>query len=586
MHTTETAPAPTRAFRALVDLVRGDGAINSQLFALAWLAAGRMVAELAAHSASRPIDLADIASWKVLASQGFPPTAVDLAVSPGTEGESRVERAAAIISHVIEDARLSRWDVLPCLMEPTGGYADVGGTVAPELASLALDLLDAPENSEVWIPFDLRGQLTVEALRRGLRVLAWSPLPTWPLVRQLMWTIETGSPQPEAVHFDLASPSASPSDPRADYALVLPPFGMQMKDQRLAPWVTTDRSGNEPFPRSESWAIHEFVGRIDKRAVFLTPQGVLFAKGHEQRLREYLLHRGQERNQVDAVVALPAGVLQGTAVAAAMLLMDFERCADSLYMADLGNSRRSLLEAGQAVADSHRQVLERAEGEKSRRVTRDEIAANEYSFAPSRYLRKVKDLDEVVVALGEICEVIRPPAITKEPTPFEVAEVGLPELRLWRPISGELDKSVFLKAAPKESAHVREGDIILCVKGSVGRVGLMGDAATHRPTVVSQSCVALRLKQGKATISPEVLFMYLRSPHGQEQLLGLQVGTGVQHISPGTLLSAMSVPLPSYEKVLEIRRDFYELCELEHRMSGLEHRMKEIVWQRWPIEAL
>ncbi|WP_431265778.1 N-6 DNA methylase [Roseateles chitinivorans] len=556
------------------------------MFALVWLAAGRMVADLAVHSATRQIDLADLAGWKVLASQGFPQTAVELAMSPSTDGQHRAERAAAIVSHVIEEAKLGPWDVLPCLMDPTGGHADIGGTVVPELASLALDLLGAPANSEVWIPFDLRGQLTVQALRRGLRVLAWSPLPTWPLVRQLMWTIETGSPQPEAVQFDLGSFSTKPSGLRADYALVLPPPGMQMKDQRLAPWVTTDRSNNEQFPRSESWAIHEFADRADKRAVFLTPQGVLFAKGHDQRLREYLLYRGRERNEVDAVVALPAGVFQGTTVAAAMLLMDFEHCADSVYMADLGKARRSLLEAGQAVADGHRSVLERAEGDRSRRVTRDEIAANEYSFAPSRYLRKVKDLDEVAVTLDEICEVIRPPAITKESTPFEVAEVGLPELRLWQPISGELDKSVLLKAAPKESVHVREGDIILCVKGSVGRVGLMGDAATHRPTVVSQSCVALRLKQGKATISPEVLFMYLRSPHGQEQLLGLQVGTGVQHISPGTLLSAVSVPLPSYETALGIRRDFCELRDLEHRVSALEHRMKEIVWQRWPIEAL
>lgn len=497
-----------------------------------------------------------------------------------------MERAAAIVSHVINDTGPARWDVLPCLMEPTGGYADVGGTVVRELASLALDLLSAPENSEVWIPFDPKGQLTVEALRRGLRVLAWSPIPTWPLVRQLMWTIETGSPQPDAVQFDPESLSASASGFRADYALVLPPFGMQMKEQRLAQWVKTDGGGNEQFPRSESWAIHEFVARAEKRAVFLTPQGVLFAKGHDQRLREHLLHRGGERNEVDTVVALPAGVFQGTAVAAAMLLMNFEHCGDSVYMADLGNSRRSLMEAGQAVADGHRLVLERGEGDKSRRVTRDEIAVNEYSFAPSRYLRKVKDLGQVAVTLDEICEVIRPPAITKESTPFEVAEVGLPELRLWRPISGELDKSVFLKAAPKESARVQEGDIVLCIKGSVGRVGLMGDAATHGPTVVSQSCVALRLHQGKAPISSEVLFMYLRSPHGQEQLLGLQVGTGVQHISPGTLLSAVSVPLPSYEEAFEIRRDFYKLCELEHQVSALEHSMKEIAWQRWPIEAL
>lgn len=80
--------------------------------------------------------------------------------------------------------------------------------------------------------------------------------------------------------------------------------------------------------------------------------------------------------------------------------------------------------------------------------------------------------------------------------------------------------------------------------------------------------------------------MYLRSPHGQAQLEGLQVGAGVQHISPGTLMSAYSVPLPSYEKCLEIRAEFAQLCDLEHQMAAIKHAMTEITLRRWPDECL
>ena len=165
---------------------------------------------------------------------------------------------------------------------------------------------------------------------------------------------------------------------------------------------------------------------------------------------------------------------------------------------------------------------------------------------------------------------------------MEVAEVGLSDLHRWKPISGDIDKTVFLKAPPNVSVFLRQGDIVLSIKGTVGRAALVGDTADKQQTVVSQSCVVLRLNPDqRAAVHPEVLLMYLRSPHGQAQLAGLQVGAGVQHISPGTLMSAVSVPMPSYETCLEIRKDFAKLCELEHQMVGIEHKMKEITSQRW-----
>jgi restriction endonuclease S subunit len=258
-------------------------------------------------------------------------------------------------------------------------------------------------------------------------------------------------------------------------------------------------------------------------------------------------------------------------------------------MADLGSGRRSLLEAGAIVQAGRAQALGRVQipTEKARLVNRDEVAANEFSFAPSRYLSRLVNLEDEVVKLGDICTIVRPPAMTKDTTFIEVAEIGLSDLQQWKPFSGEVEKTVYLKTHPKEESLLRPGDIVLSVKGTVGRAALVGDAARRGKTVVSQSCVILRLSlQQRVPLPPEVLLMYLRSPHGQAQLEGLQVGAGVQHISPGTLMSAYSVPLPPYETCQEIQAEFAKLCELEDQMSAIKQAMTEITWRRWPGEFL
>jgi hypothetical protein len=580
----------TRAYEQLAYLARFDGAIEAQQFALTWLAAGRMVAVQQVRGVATIDQLAELQAWKELLEWGFPVDAYDLIAaqrpSAVAHDVGRRAAAAAIVSELEKELGQHPWDILTCLTESAGRRSEAEGTVIPELASLLMDMVGAPPDSEVWIPFDFKGQLTVEALRRGWRVLAASPLSSWQLVRQLLLTIETGQPHPPSVRTEVERDVAGRSVGHADYALVVSPFGMQVKDSRMVTWDITGTRAYEQFARSESWSLFEFVNRIKKRAVFVTPQGVLFAKGQEQRLRKYLLHRGGECNEVQAVIALPPGVFGATSIAGAILVLTPEANSDSVFMADLGSGRRSLQEAGDIVSAGRGIVLSQAQQDKARFVSRDEIGANEFSFAPSRYLRRVADLGDEAVKLGNICEAVRPPASSKEVSHFEAAEVGLPDLHRWQPINYDLDKTVYLKSQPKDSMLVQPGDIVISIKGSVGRVALMGAVAQNRPTVVSQSCLALRLdpKQRDKHLSPEILIMYLRSPHGQAQLAGLQVGTGVQHISPGTLMGAVSIPLPSVQIYQEIRKDFDRLCELEHQVASLEREIEDISRRRWPDE--
>ncbi|SCK11628.1 type I restriction-modification system subunit M/S [Vogesella sp. LIG4] len=586
---TRTDTPVTRAYWRLADLARLDDAHDAQLFALTWLAAGRMVALQQAGDDSAVRELVEPHAWEKLLEAGFPAEAHNLIRahwSSAVEHDvSRRTAAADIVSGLEMELGVQRWDVLPCLSEPSGRKSETEGTLIPELSSLLMDMVEAPPDSEVWIPFDFKGQLTIEALRRGWRVLATSPFASWPLIRQLLLTIETGEPQPPSVRIESGSNAMAYSERRADYGLVVPPFGVPVKNGRVLGWDITRTRPYERFTRSESWTLFEFVNRINKRVVFVTLQGVLFSLGQEQRLREYLL--GNPSHALQTVVALPPGTLGATALSGAILTFNTVGPTNTVFMANLVSGRRSLQEAGDILSAAREVVLEQHTSDKSRWVGREEIAENEYSFAPSRYLRQVADLGDEVVTLGDLYEAVRPPATSKEVSSLEVAEVGLPDLNNWQPINHSIEKTTYLKSGPKASTLVQPGDVVIAIKGSVGRVALMGGSAQHRPTVVSQSCLALRLnpKQPNKHLPAEVLVMYLRSPHGQAQLASLQVGAGVPHISPNTLLGAVSIPMPSMERTREILQDYERLCKLEQQVASLEREMADIPRRRWPGNA-
>lgn len=575
----------TRAFWRLTDLARDEGAWQANRFALAWLAAGRMVSTGNAPAIISIDKLADLAVWSVLAEAGFPSDGLDAIASTSAfgaaQGQARRGAAAAIVAELDREIGRRPWDVLPCLESArTRQGPEMEGTVVPELAMLLMDLVGESHDGELWIPFDVCGQLTVEALRRGWHVLTASPMQAWPLLKALLLIIEGGQPQHPRVRDEVErDPDGRPIG-RATHALVVPPINVAVKDSRMAMWDAAGCYGHEQFARSHTWAVHEFVNRVDKRAVFVVPPGVLFTKGQEQHLRMYLIHRGGVRNEVEAVISLPPGVFGGTALAGAVLVVNPGGGTETVYMAELSSGRRSLQEAGAIVKDGHSVALARTDGGSGRLVSREEIAANEYSLAPSRYLRRVVDLGTDAVKLGDICEALRPPTVSRESTSFEVAEIGLQDLSSWRPVNHRLGKIVHVKAVPKEQNLVQSGDIVFSIKGTVGKAALMGKAASERPTVVSQSCLALRVDVSK--VRPEYLLMYLRSPHGQAQLDGLQVGGSVQHISPSTLLGSFLVPAPLLDEQRAAVEDFERLCQLEEQVVVLEQEMADINYRRWP----
>ena len=89
-----------------------------------------------------------------------------------------------------------------------------------------------------------------------------------------------------------------------------------------------------------------------------------------------------------------------------------------------------------------------------------------------------------------------------------------------------------ISEARLEKARLRPGDLFLCIRGSVGKVCLMGPESDI-PTVPNQSFVKLSFKKTpkENEINPELLFWWLNSAQCREMLASKALSQGVPRLS-------------------------------------------------------
>lgn len=580
-------PLP-RAMRALMELARSQatGFAESVSFALVWLATARMVLTGSVPSVQNLTDLTSLEAWSALEQQGLPLASVHRWLEKDNKVggvQVRAQAVSVVLELEKEVGSQHTWDVLPaftgaCFSSRSDTFE---GVVAAEVVELMLDFLGEPAGT-LWIPFDQSGAIAMRALRRGWDVNTASMHSIDSSLLPLLLAIETGRTTSSRVQSHVERDSLGRPLTQATHILATPPFGIPVRYTRMAQWDSSGGENSDMYARSESWAVHELINRASKKAVFLVPPGVLFTRGQEQRLREYLLHRGGEYNELEAVVALPQGVLCNTSMGSAVLVMSPGRGNDAVRMVDLGLSRRSMANVDELV-QAHRNVALgfAADEERARLVTRDEIMATEVSFAPARYLHKLIEVGPNAVALEDLFEVIRPPVVARDDNSIEFSELGIPDLGGWTAIAGPLEKKVRIRGR-RDLPTLEEGDVVVSVKGTVGKTGLVS-ALVGGTAVLSQSCIALRARSSakERKVRPEYLLMYLRSEAGQAQLSSLQSGATIQHVSPGTLMSSFLVPLPEEQEQQTVVDDYAELCGLESKIASIGQHMSAITAKRW-----
>jgi type I restriction-modification system DNA methylase subunit len=366
-----------------------------------------------------------------------------------------------------------------------------------------------------------------------------------------------------------------------DHILTLPPFGIRVQ--------TGDQKGL-PF---EAAQIERLAPRATRTFTTIVTDGLLFRENRQETaLRQNLIER------YDAtVMSLPGGIfMPASGIQASIVRLERSPSERSVMMVD-GRSMDKP-STGRALEQQIARHLEAFQGLRPRDEDRgavikwDELEASNFSLLPERYVKseslaRIEDSlrDRPTATLEQIAKIERskapvqmrdpgddPPLTAMEiaPSDLEGGIVGTPR----RQLAFEEDQA---SAIAKVTVH--PGDVLVSIKGNVGRVGLVGlDASLAEmlkdPWVVSQSLAIIRLKPGGPISSPEVLNAILTAPWVQEKLESMSGGATVRTL-PISALRSLSIPIPTREAADRAAQDLADLDELRARVADLVRNIDE-----------
>jgi hypothetical protein len=614
--THQSAVTAQDTLQRLIDLARLQGKSSDALpFALAWLVVGKLSAQgrisVVTHVTQRGAD--EQVMNRIQRLDAPPVLREALSRALADRGFGIQHEATYLVTQFLDGPQKAQWGLHDAAWAPTGrARFSMDGVFAydPTLCDFAVESLHVQPGELVWVPFDPSGQFTVRLVRAGARVWRAGPGYGAPDLTALLLALEDDAEVFERVTFSNTMPDVE-GNGAVVKCLVAPPMGMKVPlTVEWRQWEQVSRSGwrlwvkPEETDRSDAWAVAAMWPAVEKRGVFLTSPSLLFGHGQEHRLRKALM-LDQRGNMVAASVSLPTGVLNMTSVAPSMLILDADHRAGSVRVVDLSGSDspggiknrlgRDLDSTAAAKLLSPDGVTPQLAAD----IELREIEGYDFSLMPQRYLRRVEDLTGNRRPLGELLTAtVRSPVPTKDQNAWPVWEIGIPRLDHWRPISSGYDRSMSITPRKADDALLREGDLVLSIKGTVGKVGIVGaipgsydEAVVHARTAVllhdrhfedgapkspaavaAASCVALRVN--RQLVLPEYLLLYLRSDDFKRQLEALRVGATIAHITPAALLSGVQVLLLPLEQQQRVCEQYREFCELEEQVESLQERMQ------------
>ncbi len=152
------------------------------------------------------------------------------------------------------------------------------------------------------------------------------------------------------------------------------------------------------------------------------------------------------------------------------------------------------------------------------------------------------------LTLDDVCE-----TIYRYPTFYGMSHLdnGIPVIRIEHilkdgTISKDWSRYWFIsqevsKKFPMTVLH--EGDIVMGVRGSIGKLGMIG--VDHDGAQLSPNCI--RYAPNRKLIEPRYLFLFLRSPKGQQGMQDTSTATAIATIKASGIKKAM-IPVPPLDE--------------------------------------
>lgn len=465
-----------------------------------------------------------------------------------------------------------------------------------EVADLIVRLAGVGPGDEVYCPFEGSLRLAEQSNRVTrnvfLELKRRTPLPF------LSNILLDGS---VAVHF--GDPIREPTWAEGgklrqfDVTLANPPFGVRYQQEDFFNYHWRFR---EKTLYGEVLHVRHVLSQTVRRAVVVVPNSILFrTAAGERQFKADLLETGL----LEAVIGLPPALLTTTSIPFSLLVLNKGVPADSVLFIDATSEHffeekkgRGSLDAGRRTLkglDEIVRVFERREsGPFSRVASREECEANDYNLLAGRYVASPEQelLGELleasaVVKLEELADFIRPQSLKAELSEdgVECSEVSVSDIGADGYIRVP-QKTVLVNAKSLNrlgQQALKPNDILLAVKGSVGKVGLV-PPDFDGVWFANQSFQVLRLRPNPHVADPVVLFRYLSSPAGQTLIESLSGGATVRMIQTRDV-RALQVIVPSLEEQAAIAVEHQRIVSLYDEIARLRGEAEGLSRKRWAV---
>lgn len=564
----------------LRDVLRRNGLSQEQsssliLLLLVWLRQADVFAHISAHLSSQQIidRLKDLVSGRPVLIREFIDSGLLQQLNP-VDLLQVVDLANQLLGTSSDKAPALDAVALPSVL-------GVNFACDPSLPRLISRLVQPADGELVYVPWDSTGQFSAALADLGARIVIETPVQ--PVVAMLIGMLCRGHWQVDQVNPILGQSTTGQALSEQSYASAATflPLGMRI-DLQLLELASPGR-----FPERTTSAavlgIRQLLAVTKQRIVVAVQNNVLFSSGAEYSLREELLRRGLLR----AVIAMPSGLLHGTPVAFSILVIEprggidrvsFINADSPRFKAPSSHTRTMLINLDRLVQLSAGEMDDPDAAVIQARLLLDrdaQLQVNRYVL-PDRVAqaRAIVAFSETR-ALEDLVLFIRPPLITSdrdqasnsdpEEEVLPVYEVGASDLPDYSYITKPGRRVTVAPRARADAEYLRPYDIVLIVKGSVGKVGIVSnDDETEYSGVwiAGQSAIVLRVREN-APIDARALFMQLRSPLGQELLNGIVSGATVPLIQLKELKR-----LPVIVPTLDLERQAIDALEGEAISEG------------------
>lgn len=477
-------------------------------------------------------------------------------------------------------------------LAPPASVLDGEPVIPAELANLLVRIGSAMSDGlrDVYVGWDAGGEIAARALQGGSKVHCEAP--SAPVFVSLTGLIVGG--MLTVRHADPIRDPGVASRGRLERfptAIGFPPIGARYETE------VSEMDLLHRFPEKTGLvsvlAIRHLTAVASRSVVVCVPNSLLFGLSAERDLRKYLVDAGQLR----AVISLPPGLLPLASIGLSILVIAPAGGGRSVRMINADEEPfRRMISKTRSVLDNTDALVSALVGEpddySARDVPLSEVAANDYQLQVARYLipeeqQKIRSMLDgaEMVPLGQLVQILRPPAAKSKPSSdVLLREVGVSDLSPYgyveqasRQIS--VDRELAKKLA---KYHLRPLDIVLTIKGSVGKVGLISEAilGSDVPWVAGQSSITLRVIG--PNVDPRALFLLLRSPLGQALISGI-VSAGTVPFIQTRELEALALPLPSVVQQAEVVAVLREEAVIQEQIAHLQDQLAKLSAPLWAI---